>query len=142
MRYIRAFFKALVLTLRGQRVPAPLPPGAFTDWVRSAQPLLATVYEAAEADPVDPGQVTVTIDRRTMTMKVILDTVHHHLHAEYPYILRHPTQNHLATIQAINLNDHYWITRLAQAPALGDSSRSQLERLAAHLEAVPSVKSE
>ncbi|NWF70729.1 MAG: hypothetical protein HXY40_16715 [Chloroflexi bacterium] len=138
MRYVRTFFTAISLTLRGARPPevahAPL-----RAWIAQARKLLDGVYAAADANGLPASQrqtLRLRIDKREMAVETLLAALRHHLNEEYPYLLRHPTPHSLTAIYASNLNDRYYISRLAETlttPAL----QRALQKLGAHLDAIP-----
>ncbi len=142
-RYVRAFFIALRMTLRGETVtPAPSHP-QFSTWAQEGAQRVAAVYTAAEQERLDSAArqaIKVRVDGRDTSVEVILGTLQHHMTVEYPYLIRHHAPNHLTAIQANNLNDQYRVECLQRAPQL-QSGRMQdaLAALKAHLDAVPSI---
>lgn len=136
MRYARAFMAALAMTLRGERLD--LPPGPISEWVRAGDAQLEALLRAAHAEKLDLGQVSVRVDGRPLTMRLILTTIQHHLRADYPYILRNPTAHALTGIRAQNLNDCYWLERLEACPDLTSAAlKARISRLRTHLSTLP-----
>jgi hypothetical protein len=127
MRYIRAFFIALKLTLTGQ-VPQPRP---IEIWVSEARQKLTRIQALADAENT---AVTVRIDRRDMTMQTILQIIAFHLDEEYPRLLQQP--DGLNYIYATNLDDHFRLTRL-EAELPESPLRQAVTDLSDHLQAVP-----
>lgn len=133
---IRAFFVALMMTLRGQT--SPQRHGALWAWVQQAEQLVDAVYHAADKNGLDEERrkaITVKVDGRARSMESILGTVRFHLREEYPYVLKRETEHSLTAIQASNLNDHYAALRLSESAEVG-AVRAALESLSAHLESL------
>jgi hypothetical protein len=121
------------MTLRGE-IPEPAP---LETWMAQALTRLSTVRKVCEAHPVDPANIILRIDRRNVTMLTILDTVQFHLQEEYPQALKFATDG-LTVIYASNMDDHFRLTRLENAPELIDTPvQKAVAALSAHLEAVP-----
>jgi hypothetical protein len=132
MRYVRAFFTALKLTLSGD-IPQPTP---LDNWMSSARQQLDILDKLAEQQGLDPQQVQVAIDRRQMPMATVVAIVRFHLTEEYPIMQRHSTADSLNYIYATNLDDHFRLTRLEAA--LPDSPlREAVTKLGKHLESIP-----
>ncbi len=142
MRYIRAFFKALAMTIRGEKPQTAgerrYPPLAA--WLQTAQGQVATVYEALDAANMDASarqQIEVKVDGRVTHMDALLGAVRHHLDEEYPYLLRDLTEHTLTGIYASNLNDQYWLAEILANADLPQTVAAPLRSLHAHLEAIP-----
>ncbi len=141
-RYIRAFFKALRMTLRGE---TPLTPAQeqyprLFPWLEAAQDRIQQVYQAA--DQAGYGvqhrqQAQVTIDGRQSSTETLLGAVKHHLLEEYPYMLRHLTDHTLTGIYASNLNDRYWLAQLLDQTEPPPAVQASIQALTQHLEAIP-----
>ncbi len=142
LRYIRAFFKALAITLRGETLPSPAEqrhPRLFK-WQRTANDRLAAVFEVAQAQGYNEQQrktTTVRIEGRDLSMETILASVQYHLNEEYPYLLKHPTEHTLTALYASNINDRYWMAQLAQLEGLPPPLRDAIAALSSQLEAIP-----
>ncbi len=132
MRYVRAFFTALKLTLTGD-VPQPTP---LEYWITVALQQLDTLQQVADQQNIDSQQITVTVDRREQSMATLLDIVRFHLTEEYPIMLRHGTRDSLNLIYAANLDDHFRLTRL-EAALESTTLREAVLQLSNHLEAIP-----
>ncbi len=139
-RYIRAFFVALRMTLRGEKPPTPRHT-ALLKWIDQAAGLLEDLYTLAESAGMrrtEREQLVVRVDGRNTNMEMILNTLKYHLHEEYVDLLRHESRHILTAIYASNINDHYRLLRLAEQ--LAESPLlTHLSRLAAHLETIPQV---
>lgn len=140
MRWLRAFFGALSLTLRGSS-PPPLPYAAQREWTARMAQLVAAVYESAAAQGLDQEArraLVLHIEGRDMSMETILAALKYHAEEEYVYLFRHPTADLHLALAASNLNDAFWIGRLKEDAALqGTAVQQALELLAQHLERLP-----
>jgi len=82
--------------------------------------------------------LTVTLDRRPMSMAVILEAVRHNLSAEYPMLLNTPGEYNLGTIYALNHDDRYRLKCLSDHEDLqGTPTGQAIGELLAHLDAIP-----
>ncbi|HLV37766.1 MAG TPA: hypothetical protein VKY59_21785 [Spirillospora sp.] len=134
-RYVRAFFIALRMTLRGESVPPQTPLAA---WMAQGIEQLDVIDQLVAHHDIDPQQVVLHIDARDITMSTILRTVRFHLTNEYPVVLRQFSEHGLTVVRASNLDDHYRLTRLETAPELrGTPVEQAVARLAVILEAIP-----
>lgn len=142
MRYFRAFWTALQITLRGSRRPD----AELWEWVEQASRLVDAVMKVADSqrpDAADLKTVKVRLDGRTTSAEIVLATIRHHMNEEYPYLLRHKTRNHISAIHASNLNDVYRLTGLIDLPVLQDAAIQQLlTNLKTHLEKIPPQSSQ
>ncbi len=140
MRYIRAFWTALQMTLRGDS-PPPDPYANLSEWMEQAIRLVGAVIKAANALKLDAAAlktIKVRVDGRDTNVDVILAAINHHMNEEYPYLLRHMTRNNINAIHASNLNDVYRVSSLIDLPALQDAAIQQsLTILKDHLEKIP-----
>jgi hypothetical protein len=137
-RYLRAFIVALGMTLRGEGPPPPRPLAA---WSQQTLWRLDELYAALERQGLDEAarqQMALKLDGRLMKVETVLATVKHHAAQEYPSLLRSNIEFNLAAIQAANVNDRYWLARLAELPPLqAPAIAAALNRLRAHLDAIP-----
>ncbi|MBI5668174.1 MAG: hypothetical protein HZC41_09220 [Chloroflexi bacterium] len=143
MRFWTAFWHALRLTLRGQTPPALQHPHLL-EWVRQLAALMDAVYAAADEAQLDRARrqtLTLRLDGRVMTVETVLSTVRFHARDEYPSLLRSGLASNLLGIHASNINDRYWISRLQALPEMQATPvAAALQRLADHLEALPTAK--
>lgn len=143
-RYARAFWLAVRLTASGQQPPALQHP-ELLEWVRQMAGLVEAVYTAAEAHRLDAARrktISLRLDGRLMTFDTVLAALRYHARQEYPSLLRSGLSHTYLAIQSSNMNDRYWLARLREAPELSDPPlRAALDRLLAHLEAIPAQKS-
>ncbi|MAS36847.1 MAG: hypothetical protein CL610_22775 [Anaerolineaceae bacterium] len=138
-RYLRAFFIALKMTLRGETVPPPAH-APLQVWIEQGQARLELVEKLTAQHQIDINDVIVHIDRRDMSMATILQILRFHLTEEYPLLLRQITQPSLTFLYATNLDDHYRVSRLETADALADTpAQRAVAALAQHLEAIPQL---
>lgn len=137
LRYIKAFWTAFNMTLRGEK---PIRPHeALWDWIEQGHYLAEAVLDEADHHGLDRAareQLTIHIEGRTMSMQTILAAVIYHTGQEYPYLLDHPTPHSITAIYASNLNDQFYVTRLHES-ALDSPVQARLLALRDHLSAVP-----
>ncbi|MCU0499287.1 MAG: hypothetical protein MUF87_18190 [Anaerolineae bacterium] len=138
IRYINAFFKALWLTLRGQNIPrSPL-----QGWIEQTIPLTGAVIRAADAhgwEQTARKTHKLRIEGRDVSMETILTTVLFHAREEYPYLLKNQDQHSLLAIQSSNVNDVFWLSRLAES-LTSAAIKGPLDALIAHLKAMPRME--
>ncbi|MFQ3646057.1 MAG: hypothetical protein SNJ54_08910 [Anaerolineae bacterium] len=143
MRVIRAFFKALWLTLQGKTyTPAPKPPRypLLEAWRAEGVQRLYAALSAADKTGLDEAArraFTLTLDSRPISMETILRAVEHNLTREYPLLMETRIEHNLTTLYALNLNDRYRAAQLAAALS-DDPARAAVQRLSEHLDAIPS----
>lgn len=140
IRYLRAFWVALMMTLRGQT------PGRshqrLWEWIEGAVPLTQAVNVVAEKNNLTKAQrqqITLKLDGRETSMQTILSAIKHHLTEEYPYLLMNLTEHSITAIYASNMNDQYFMTRLKDTDALQQYPAVQqaLNQLSDHLNSIP-----
>ncbi len=141
LRYIRAFFIALKMTLRGEKIqPSPYAP--LIAWMERGAVLLTAVYAAADKNGLDKTarqKMTLKLEGRDLSLQTALAGVEHHLRQEYPYLLKNLTEHSITGIYASNLNDQFRIMRLRDADFLANqpSLREAVSQLSEHLNAIP-----
>ena len=144
-RYLRAFWGALRMTVRGEVYkPAPTPPSPLTAWINQYTMLVDAVVRAANQNGVDQAarkNVTVRLDGRPMSLETALMTLKFHAAEEYPSLVRQGTGRGVQnTLYATNMNDRYWISRIVEAPELQTPDvQKALATLDAHLDAIPKL---
>ncbi len=143
LRYIRAFFIALRMTIRGETVPPTSPHREIATWALEGARLVERLYAAAEQHGLDSATrqaIHMRIDGRNTSVEVILGTLRHHMRDEFPYLIRAHPASHMAAIQANIFNDQYRIERLQALPQFQAADlQTALVALRNHLEALPSV---
>jgi len=138
--YVRAFFRALAMTLRGEK-PPETPYSAVRRWAAETITLIDRIVGQANASGLSQAsrqRLTVTIDRRQIDLDKALQIVRQHAASDYPYLLKHPNQYSLMTIQATNLNDQYLAQRLVELEGVSQEVTTLLSQLSDHLQALPS----
>lgn len=141
MRTIRAFFKALQMTLRGESLP-PHPHASLLDWLQQADIRVQAVYSTAKQTGYETEkrqQIRLKLDGRDTNMETVLRSVAFHVREEYPHLLANLTEHSLTAIYAANLNDQYHVARLREHAALADAPALQqaVAALGDHLNAIP-----
>ena len=139
-RYIRAFWVALKMTLRGETVE--LPYQRLHDWIAEVQPLVENVTIAAQESGMTREkreQHQLKLDGRNTSMQTILDAVHHHISDEYPYLLANLTEHSITAIYASNMNDQYFISRLRDDATVQQyqALHAAIAKLSEQLNAIP-----
>lgn len=138
-RYLRAFMKALSLTLRGEKLPEDSVSRQMTllrQWTAVLAERVTVIQEVAAKGSFDMQQVVVQIDKRNMTMKTIVDLLEYRAHTEYPNLLNAAGKSGWAVIYTSNHNDVYYVDRLFEV--LDESPVKQaVEAVKAHLETLP-----
>lgn len=141
MHYIRTFFKALRLTLRGETIEAPAKryPN-LQNWLGMAQERLKNVYDVAEEEGFNQTKreaVVLKLDGRAWSMELILSSLRFHLHIEFPSLLNSVVEHNLTTLYALHLDDKYRVSQLAQSEALPEVLRPSVQALAKHIINIP-----
>jgi hypothetical protein len=141
-RYIRAFFLALAMTVRGEtpQTPAQKQYPRLFEWMARAQTALDAVFEVAGRAGFDEAArkaVALTVDGRETSVETLLQGIRYHLREEYPYVLRHLTEYSLTGVYAANINDAYWVRTMSEAENVPDDVQASLVSLAEVLEGIP-----
>lgn len=137
-RYLRAFFMALKLTLKGKRIAPKYP--ELDVWAREAARRVDAVYRAADANGLgEPARkaLILHLDSRDISMETILASVRHHATEEYVKLLLDSTPHSFIAIYASNLNDRYRVAQLCDA-VQPLPVKAAIASLSDHLEAIPS----
>ena len=141
-RYIRAFLKAVHMTLAGKAIqPARVRYPNLTRWVNEGLQLAENTLQTADKHSLNEAarqQIILKIDRRDMSMDLILRAVRHNLSLEYPMLLDATVDHNLTTLYALNMNDQYRVRRLAEVDELTPEVQAAIERLSHHLQNIPS----
>lgn len=139
-QYPGLFIKALVMTLRGDKVTRRY--GKLLDWIERSSELAQEALHEANRHGLHPDSqetVVVRADGRDQDLHTILKAVKFHADYEYPYMLQNPTEHSLTAIYALNVNDMYNVVRLAESDDVKpESLRKSIEKLSEHLQAIPS----
>jgi hypothetical protein len=138
IRYLRAFFIALSMTLRGVK-PAPVRHSALRTWMEQTKVHVEQLTRQADAAGLDAAgrkALKVRVDGRDVSVESVLAAVRYHAEEEYPYLLAHETEHSLTAITAANLNDVYAVSKLHDIPEV-TLVAGPLQTLKAHLEQIP-----
>ncbi len=139
-RYVRAFFIALQLTLRGEG-PPPHPRDAqyplLLNWMKETLALVDAVTANASVSQTDLTQWTQPIEGRVMSADVILKAVRFHAVQEYPHLIRNEGAYGFLAIQSSNMNDVFYVSRLLTKEGLSEPLAQALTKLHAHLRELP-----
>ncbi len=141
-RYLRAFVRAFMLTLRGETAPPPRH-SALHAWTRGTVKLLDQIDAQADRAGIDRlrrEQMRLKVDGREIAFEAALRTIRHHAAVEYPYLLKHYNRYSLLTLQATNLNDRYLAQRFATWEDTPPALRAALAALERHLQDAPIVE--
>jgi hypothetical protein len=142
IRVIRAFFKALAMTLRGEAIQPPderYP--NLSEWVERGQQLSSDTLKAADTHDLPQSareKIKLRINRRDISAETILAAVQHNMHTEYPLLLDARMEHNLTTLYAMNMNDQYRVTQLAQSDDLPAPVKEKVAQLRDHLNNIPS----
>lgn len=142
MRYLRAFFTALSLTLQGKSLEAPSPYPNLQAWIVEGQKLTKAAYSSAEANGLNleaRKALNLRLDGRNWSMELVLSSVQFHMTKEYPSLLKARVEHNLTTLYALNFDDQYRVSQLA-ASDLPVPVQVAVQALASHLQNIPSSK--
>lgn len=140
MRYIRAFFRALILTLRGQKPPsleAEERHASLLEWCRETLARLDAASAVIDSNGANAQSVTMHIEGRDVSLKHTLDVLRYHTTREYPHLIRSGDRHTVIAIQALNVNDRFLIMRLSEYEGLPVPLKTALDSLAEHLTNIP-----
>lgn len=133
-RFFDAFRRAMT---RPHNTTSP----QLSAWALQTRELVRAVIAAANRVGMDEAgrrALVLHVDKRNISMEIILATVRFHAAEEYPYLLRQPLRHNLLALHAANLNDRYLVMRLAENEALQtEPLRQSLAALRDHLDNVP-----
>lgn len=141
MHYIRTFFKALQMTIRGETIAiADTRYPNLQTWLMIAREKLDTLYDTAEKSAIDEASrkaIVLQLDGRSWSIELILSSVKFHLEAEYPSLMESIVEHNLTTLYALHFDDKYRISQLAQSEELPESLRPAMEDFSAHFLNIP-----
>jgi hypothetical protein len=135
-RYGRAFYQALVYTLRGQKPPsleAEERHRALLDWCRQTITQVDAVYETMQTHGVSADSVLMHIEGRDVSLDHALSAVRFHAAREFPQLIRSSSTHTVLAIQATNLNDRFLLERLREHEILPWLVKTALDTLIEHL---------
>lgn len=146
VRYGRAFFKALELTLRGEQITQPQSKYPHLDtWIAEGQRRVEAVLKAADANNLDETKrktIILNLDRRDISMQTILGAIEHNMLREYPMLLQTDIEHNLTALHALNMNDQYRIAQLVELESLPPAVQSAVQLLLEHIQHVPSSETQ
>lgn len=142
MHYIRTFFKAIQLTIKGETVSPPQEryPNLQV-WLDVSREKLEAVYVVAEQNGLDSEarkEIVLQLDGRPWTMDLILSSIQFHLETEFPSLMRSIIEHNLTTLYALHFDDKYRIGKLAESDELPASMRSVMRDFVQHFDNIPS----
>jgi hypothetical protein len=124
LRPIRAFFKALQMTLQGEAMSPPeerYP--ELHAWVETGVVLIDETLAIADQHGFDAPtrqKTTIMLEKRATAVEVLFANVRHNLTLEYPKLMHARVDHNLTTLYAMNLNDQFFIAQITQAMQAGD----------------------
>ncbi len=133
LRVLRALGIALWRTLRGDQPPAD----AFETWLQTARDQLAELEGQVAREQTAPETLRLRIDRREMSLQLILAALRFHLDEEFPQLRRRFGDECLIVLRATCLDDSFRLQKLAALPQLSPRLQERLEALALHLLQLP-----
>jgi hypothetical protein len=140
LRYIRAFFRALMLTLRGQKPPSLEAEERYASllaWGKTTLERLDAANAAIEQNKVEAKTIVMHIEGRDVTLSHALDVVRYHAAREYPHLIRSGDRHAVTAICALNLNDRFLIMRMGEYDRFPAPVKTALDSLAEHLTNIP-----
>lgn len=143
MRPIRAFVKALQMTLKGETITRshyqPL-----EAWIDAGLGMLASVITTADANGLPQEQRTqikLKLDGHMTSFEQTLQMVRHNWINEYPKLIRLDDPYTMMVVQSSNMNDQYRVGRFATAEEITSLEvKTSLEALNEHLMNLPTVE--
>ena len=139
IRFARAVFQALRMTLRGETLtPAHYRP--LEAWIAAGLTKLERAEKVAAAELVDLSVLWLKLDGRPTSLETTLKMLRHNLTEEYPRLIRLDDPHSMTVVQSSNLNDQYRIAQFAAADAVSSPAlRRALTDLDAHLQDLPAI---
>jgi len=143
MRPIRAFVKALQMTIKGETItPSHYQP--LEVWIDAGLGILASVVTTADANHLSQDQrtqVKLKLDGHMTSLEQTLQMVRHNWINEYPKLIQLDDPYTMMVIQSSNMNDQYRVGRFATADEISSSEvKARLEALNEHLMNLPTIE--
>jgi len=141
-RYFRAFWGALRMTVRGEKITPP-PASPLIIWINQYLTLVDGVLSAVDQTGIDQAarkQIKLRLDGRQMSFETALQTLKFHAKEEYPSLVRQGTEGRgvQTTLYATNMNDRYWISKMLESAELQKPEiQNALTALDKHLDNIP-----
>ena len=143
MRMIRAFIKALQMTLRGESI-APSHYQPLELWIDAGLQSLASIFITADAHglPLEKRQqIKLKLDGHMTSLEQSLQMVRHNWINEYPKLIQLDDPYTMAVIQSSNMNDQYRVSQFAMTDeVVSDEIKQALEILNQHLMNLPMIE--
>jgi len=136
LRLLRAFGLALWRTLRDDLPPVD----EFARWLQTAREQLEELEALAACGEVAAETLRLRIDRREMSMQLILAALRFHLDDEFPQLRRRFGAECLTVLRATCLDDSFRLQKLAALPQLSPALQTRLRALADHLQQLPTLR--
>ncbi len=145
MRMIRAFLRALVLTLRGESF-TPIQFRPLEAWIEVSLRQLDELIKEADKQGIDLAQrqaMQLKLDGRMTSLELSLQMLRHNLVNEYPRLIRQDDPFSMTVVLSINMNDQYRVGQFAASEAMATMQlKPLLVALDAHLQNLPSIQIE
>ncbi len=143
MRPIRAFVKALQMTINGETI-APSHYRPLEAWLDAGLGILASVITTADANDLPHDQRTqlkLKLDGHMTSLEQTLQMVRHNWINEYPKLIQLDDPYTMMVIQSSNMNDQYRVGRFATADEITSTEvKARLEALNEHLMTLPTIE--
>ncbi len=140
IRFARAVFQALRLTLRGETL-TPAHFRALEAWIAAGLTKLERAERAGAAGRVDLSALRLKLDGRPTSLETTLKMLRHNLTEEYPRLIRLDDPHSMTVVQSSNMNDQYRIAQFAEDDAISSAAlRRALDELNAHLLNLPAIE--
>ncbi|MEM9951238.1 MAG: hypothetical protein AAF846_06555 [Chloroflexota bacterium] len=141
MRYIRTFFKALQMTMRGETItPAPARYPNLQRWLDTSQEKLKQLDHIAHKNGFDEATqkaIILELDGRSWSVHLILSSVKFHLETEFPSLMNSVIEHNLTTLYALHFDDKYRVSRLAESDEIPPAIRPALRDFATQFINIP-----
>lgn len=143
MRTIRAFIKALQMTIRGETI-APSPFKPLEDWIDIGLQTLAIVFTTSDAQSYTQEKrqgIKLKLDGHMTSLEQSLQMVRHNWVNEYPKLIQLDDPYTMMVIQSSNMNDQYRVSQFATSDDIPSTEVKQaLDALNEHLMNLPSIE--
>ena len=143
MRIIRAFFKALQMTIQGETI-APTHYKPLEAWINAGLQTLAIVFTTADTNGLSQDkreQIKLKLDGRMTSLEQTLQMVRHNWITEYPKLIQLDDPYTMMVVQSSNMNDQYRVSKFAITDDISSTEVKQaLEALNEHLMSLPTIE--
>lgn len=143
MRYARAFFKALQMTIKGESiVPTHYQP--LEIWIDAGMQKLAHVITTTDNHGLSQTErqaIQLKLDGHVTSLEQTLQMVRHNFVNEYPKLIQYDDSYTMMVVQSCNMNDQYRVSQFANADKISSGEVKQaLEDLNQHLMNLPTIE--